>query len=500
VSVALGTRWLLILSVFGAAATLGTAPDPKADVDRSRVLLERWSRSNLALIDPAQADRLGASLYNFREVYCYEGNEEHVRTNCKRLLADGESVYDVVRQYLDTAAFGRAEVIPSFYELLARRIGSTAAASGWSPNEVRIQRTLELQAKYRGLDVKVVTDRGLITASHRVERVCMPAGEYVLVAGGFRYRLKLPKEGAAQLERIGGVQDPLPPAVAIGVPWYATCLTEQNVTVDGRVVHGPGRDTVMTRQGAAVSATELHLAIKVPASVCPEACQRALRTGVLDAIAFWRAACSRCAPTHLAVVKVDGDAYVDEQIAFPMGAGGGVSYVMFGRRALTRFVHAPAPARLGTMPGRRDGGGGPSPAAQADDVITMSLVVGKDSGSCGGGKEVIACAVAGKSVELNSADYTFTVEETRVLGDGPARVSLLLVLIHEVGHWFGMPHVDDLRTPRDDRHAIMETGYVGAGQCITTGELKLLDEVTDLDSPRRLKACSGFHFQPADQR
>jgi hypothetical protein len=125
---------------------------------------------------------------------------------------------------------------------------------------------------------------------------------------------------------------------------------------------------------------------------------------------------------------------------------------------------------------------------------SLRLVVAGRPTKCEGGVEVIACASVGNSVALNASDYTFVEGNRELFGVGPEKVRLLTVLVHEVGHWFGLPHVDELRTPREERHAIMEAAYVD-GQCITRGELTLLDRASDLEWSKRLKSCDGFRFR-----
>lgn len=63
--------------------------------------------------------------------------------------------------------------------------------------------------------------------------------------------------------------------------------------------------------------------------------------------------------------------------------------------------------------------------------------------TCGPDKNVIACENLASIVALNSRDYSFVDPKNEVIfGVGTTKVALMHVLLHEVGHWIGLKHID----------------------------------------------------------
>lgn len=102
----------------------------------------------------------------------------------------------------------------------------------------------------------------------------------------------------------------------------------------------------------------------------------------------------------------------------------------------------------------------------------------------------LACGFPDQSVTLNTPRFKFGLMGTdpalpptitlgqAVGGQRQAHVALHPVLLHEVGHWFGLPHVDSDPGPDDRDEVMIDTG--GDDRvCISRAALNMLDSAVD---------------------
>jgi Matrixin len=64
--------------------------------------------------------------------------------------------------------------------------------------------------------------------------------------------------------------------------------------------------------------------------------------------------------------------------------------------------------------------------------------------ACGMSANIIACRADSELTEFNIRDFRFSFPDTmsQPIGDGPVEVSFLHVLMHEMGHWIGLQHIN----------------------------------------------------------
>jgi hypothetical protein len=120
--------------------------------------------------------------------------------------------------------------------------------------------------------------------------------------------------------------------------------------------------------------------------------------------------------------------------------------------------------------------------------LSLSLTQGTSCDTADESK--IACSKADRSFELNVRDFAF-VSNAEIggsqLGTGQTSVPLLHILVHEVGHWLGLPHLPD-----DD--SIMRS-RLSDSKCINPPTLMSLDGAVDLGWTWRLSGLSGFSIR-----
>lgn len=236
-----------------------------------------------------------------------------------------------------------------------------------------------------------------------------------------------------------------------------------------------GRGSIAT-QAAIPFAISSVLKIRTidPHGLVPENKRVVLRNNLLEAIALWRRSCSLCLPTHMLFVEIDGE-------LFTIGRDGRLAGdALFENEPVRQTIPQLGDPVLPTLPSDRSGTRTPTvgyvsstrsgelvsricslssqgPSTEAWKVKAelceptgsgtlgipeIELVVMDGPTSCGDQINHVACEPDGKRVEFNASDYRFRSWKTGdvIFGRGPRIVDLLPVLIHEVGHWIGVPH------------------------------------------------------------
>lgn len=91
--------------------------------------------------------------------------------------------------------------------------------------------------------------------------------------------------------------------------------------------------------------------------------------------------------------------------------------------------------------------------------ISVAILDGPTT--CGSSEAIIACCVPPDRVELNGRTYTFIMPGAPavVMGSGRLQINLFPVLLHEMGHWLGLPHLTGniMAETSDERLCIDDT-------------------------------------------
>jgi hypothetical protein len=281
-------------------------------------------------------------------------------------------------------------------------------------------------------------------------------------------------------------------------------------------------------------ALELHVESQEPS--CIETCRKMLAGFFVEAIAAWRTGCRDCDPWLLSVVKFNKDIYVDDQLIDALnlsrtvkqpltnlmdktsrGSYNGLQDTSIlsrallpnGGRAITGYHNITDDPTLKAGFCATDIAGGMRgllcSGEKCTDCLITSVTVLNSYTSCGRDDDIIACGVPGKGIELNGAAFRFSdpIPGPKIsatshppdlsFGRGTRSVSLKYVFVHEVGHYFGLPHVADPRSPTGVSNILSPT-YSHNGYCVTQSDLTMLDRASRTSWSARLKDCSGLRY------
>lgn len=242
-----------------------------------------------------------------------------------------------------------------------------------------------------------------------------------------------------------------------------------------------------TGMGPFASRKALRLAITSADRSFDADSRLALASEIARTITIWRAICPACISGNLAVIELADGLYVDTALAtFLKDVGPDTKWVGGIPRAGSAVNATKSEANFTSLIGLlspRWGPRGTTPSYQgvardapwikafcssdsqslpadvrdmqeafpcgprdAHKSAAMQLHIVDGPTSCGASTNIVGCSADSLLVELNARDYQFKdhVNGTPVFGASTGKaVDLLVVLLHEVGHWMGLPHLAD---------------------------------------------------------
>lgn len=267
----------------------------------------------------------------------------------------------------------------------------------------------------------------------------------------------------------------------------------------------------------------LSVRIEAPARDCDGACAARIGLSLAESANLWRHLCLRCKSGFLAFLLVDDFLYVDEKVfpalfsqdgslfdrilraerimlgleTVPSSDGNAIaSHVRISRASAVEggICSAKMSALSSMWPGKLQ-----NALCQTDSSGDTGgfarLTVGFGDNPCG--KQYMACGDPAKRIDFDIADTLYAAgagaSNSIVIGNPKAAPpeSLDAVMLHEMGHFLGLGHLQLKNQPAKFFPAVMLDRY-RPDFCISIAETMMLNSMTEANWKYRATACSGL--------
>lgn len=472
------------------------------------------SRSGRA-IDPVYAQEMTQSAMLFASNFCY-GGEGKPHDNCLRTIYEPAVLAEEVQDHFADIEAAGASVL-SLGARLAIRIGDTITRAGW-PEEIDNR---VAQIRFNGQhQVGLVQDGSVISLGNPQVALFLPGNYRFRLDDGTETNIVLGPRESANLESIAGSQ----PNSSVGrLTPLLNRVCRQSREIDFKTeVLAPfnwGRSQILETESERASnlAPVLHdrvvsIGIIDQFERCNAACRAAIATAFARAILTWRAGCDRCDPEVLTAVKVDQEVWLDTRLMDRLRTGGQVELKADEPATNVRFAGLPAdyPTRSRLVhfdhlsderaifekvcSGALSGSWVVSAREEictATTLVDFQVTLLGPGELCNGDDEVFACAEPGGGVRVALDRVSLSADGEHLAGSAQDfAVDVVDLAVHEVGHWFGVPHTDI--AGQVAALDIMSATY-GEGQlCLGGASAAMMISAADLRWPHRLNECAGW--------
>jgi len=267
----------------------------------------------------------------------------------------------------------------------------------------------------------------------------------------------------------------------------------------------------------------LSVRIEAPRRTCDDACIARVGLALAESVNLWRHLCLRCKPGFLAFLLFDDFVYVDEKVVPAFFSNEGTMFertmraerIMLGLEAVASsdgnaidsYVRIPRDTVIASgicsanlsafssmWPGKlREALCAREPAGKTGRSARLTVSFGDNP--CG--KDYLACGDPAKRIDLDISETLYAVRTgdatSNVLGNPKSRpvVDLNAVMLHEMGHFLGLGHLQMKNQPAAFFPAVMLDAY-RRDFCISIAETMMLNSMTEAGWKYRATACSGL--------
>ncbi|MFJ3483247.1 hypothetical protein ACIPL1_07655 [Pseudomonas sp. NPDC090202] len=504
-----------------------------------RRAVDRVSKDEKFLVDPRIVSEIISDAENFRTNLCYSSQKPCVDT-----ILDDVVLSSIIRSF-----FEDLKATPSSVQTVASRLAQHAGKSmgdaGWPD-----KRDNEVSA-VRLPDFLIGSEMVILAANKRI--TLGSAGSLLYVWPGTKYLTAEWQDGrivngivqapphANGTWTTSHSENSLPlgkidPDLSLYCPAMPEERSQENT--DNGDTPAPlglfnyGRATIVdsqlepTHTIAAARQPGLEIIINDTTTRCDNNCVTGLSIAFAQAISIWRSGCARCEGNSLVVIHAGKHTWIDMRAADRLR---GISRSLDGTidfdlskmqpNEMQRYLHAPSYWQAGgyivgyeqidqddqllkslcdidssVKAGWIAYAQGllcPGHSKQAVE-LTPQITITKGWTACG--EEAIACAAPGGLIQI-TAKYSYEIQTAndsrRILGTdlSQATFDLESVILHEVGHWFGLRHPEEINLKFSD---IMQGSYNSDNNCVSAQSLTMLNNATDDRWEFRASANQGL--------
>ena len=317
--------------------------------------------------------------------------------------------------------------------------------------------------------------------------------------------------------------------IYVETPVFRYCQNPPNVqTTDARKDTNPRVAQFVDPQAEARSksnfskANALHVQLNYDSDKCDKDCRTAISYSLLASLALWRGGCTQCDTQSIQAVRINETLWVDSVNLekWRYGLENNISGEIYDPLATSRINIRSEPlvnyVNVSDHSVRHRICDNPkstninehvvstlcqgNSTCNSEKCMNLSVDVGKDVSMCQLNSQTIACGTPDQSIGLNIEDFKFEYNDeglkntTIRFGLGNKPVSLLYTMVHEVGHWFGLPH-DDYRTENWPVNIMSPSLKKGRPWCVSQWNLTQLNNAVELGWTPRLHKNTGLTYE-----
>jgi hypothetical protein len=473
-------------------------------------------RSQSLLIDPRILEQIFSSATLYVENFCAAPAE-----NCAEKLSDNTAFRTIVHGYLRDLRSLPKVPIQAFADRLAN---GKLAMTGWPSYHLVEVGLLEIPPSMRGIPLRMRFATESISLGMGASALLAMPGNVTLEATiGDNVRLASTEVETGKSTRLAlsddrmdivasGPLKPLPSAFCTNIkqPENRGPFALFN---EGRVTIAEDDHVRTANEAPFLKQSAVDIFVRSDTSiVCDAVCLFSLSSLFADAIATWRVGCSRCDPNAMVTLSTMKTIWIDWRAARRLrlaSKGTKVNLSLAHRHAeedsvtqVHHYAHLSGDGTVRKQLCQTPNDSAPwvrvakqlacssqSPASQGALRPFVSLMAGDTT--CGA--SAIACGLPSAGVEISLKKYRYALpadEVSKEIVIGPNVSGPILdmrhVILHEVGHWFGIPHAQV--GGADQLLDVMSEGYDDGEGCVAPHSLRMISNAGDLRWEYRIKS------------
>lgn len=470
-------------------ATLAQLSPPSAQVEgQVRASIRRVANRTGILVDPLVAKALTQNALIFSGNFCYDPQPGE-RGNCPATLGTPPVLDQIVTAYLTEMVQRRPAEIETLASRLAKAVGDDISRAGWpstEPNEVGV---VIVPATLRNSPIALQGASGPTALGSGAHYLLVRPGRHTLIFGSgaslTRQTVAISALGRVALQGYPSAASAVLSSTAIGrvdAP-NLNCRDEPQPQYSGPLAFfnwgraSYAENEAVRRSNLTPFASQPAVEIRVTeetAGTCNRSCLTGLSIAFARAIAVWRGGCERCGGNMLAVIKIGRNVWLDIRAADRLRAlaagrisntdldlsrplASEIQRTFAGQRgaATVSYDQVDNDSALTTQVCSSDSLPTPwfaplqaalcRPGNASFGPLRPTLALKNNGTSCGAAEDFIACGLPGGGIELTLAGSRYAIplpdgSRTALGASNGEEIRLSSVLVHEVGHWFGVPH------------------------------------------------------------